>query len=134
MASIPGPHKHLKYGLWGGSQGVDAITDGWLKLDFVFVKENLIRPISSSATSNSSQSVSCIGTQISFKPVKTTFCPPGIMEFRLCLSALCVWYCEQAYISFAHAHFLHTCCASVVLHQLICFALCRERFLYDILY
>jgi hypothetical protein len=41
----------------------------------------------------------------------------------------------QAYISFVHAHLsaVHTCCASVVLHQLICFALCRERFLYDIL-
>jgi hypothetical protein len=37
----------------------DSITDGWSKPDFV--KEILVRPMSSSATSTNSQSVSCIG-------------------------------------------------------------------------
>ncbi len=58
------------------------MTDGWLKL----VKEILVRPVSSSATQTSSQSVSCMRRQIP----STTFYPPdtAIMEYRLCLSAL----------------------------------------------
>ncbi len=38
----------------------DSITDGWLKKPD-FVKEILVRPMSSSVTSTSSQAVSCIG-------------------------------------------------------------------------
>jgi hypothetical protein len=43
----------------------DSISDGWSKPDFV--KEILVKPMSSSATSTSSQSVSCMGRYIPFK-------------------------------------------------------------------
>jgi hypothetical protein len=39
------------------SLGSDSIADGWSKLDFVI--EIFVRPVSSSATSTNSQSVSC---------------------------------------------------------------------------
>ncbi len=43
----------------------DSNTDGWLKLDFA--TQILVRPMSSSATSTSSQSVSCMGRLIPLK-------------------------------------------------------------------
>jgi hypothetical protein len=41
------------------SLGGDSVTEGWLKPDFV--QEIWVRPMSSSATSTSSQSESCMG-------------------------------------------------------------------------
>jgi hypothetical protein len=55
-------------------------------------REIWIRPMSSSATSTSSQSMSCMGRWIPSKPVKTTLYPLAIMECRLCFSA---WTNEQ---------------------------------------
>ncbi len=59
-----------------------SITDGRSKPDFAL---DMVWPMSSSATSTRSQSGSCMGRWIPFKPVWTTFYPPTIMECRLCL-------------------------------------------------
>jgi hypothetical protein len=71
------------YGLRARIPRGDFITAGWSKSDFVL--EIFVWPMSSSATSTSSQSGSCMGRWIPFKPVWTTFFPPAMMECRLCL-------------------------------------------------
>ncbi len=58
--------------------------DVWLKT-FYFHRD-LGQPMSSRATSPRSHSVSCWGRKIPFKPVKTTFYPPAVMECRSSLS------------------------------------------------
>ncbi len=52
-----------------------------------FTKEMWVRPMSSSATSTSGQSVSCMG-RYEVDSIHTSFYPPAIMECRLCLWAL----------------------------------------------
>jgi hypothetical protein len=70
---------------------IDLFLDGH---NHFFTKDILVRPMSNSATSTSSQSVSCLHVEVDFIQTssKLLFYPPAITECCLCLWAQCVLF------------------------------------------
>ncbi len=69
---------------WATKKPIELFLEGQNRF---FTKEMWVRPMSSSSTSTSGQSVSCMG-RYEVDSIHTSFYRPAIMECRLCLWAL----------------------------------------------